>query len=189
MIMVVDPVAADTELVAGALSCPTCDQPLRAWGYARRRVVRGPDGPLSLRPRRARCRRCQTTHVLLPAQILHRRCASVDVIGTALLASLSGQGHRTIAEVLALPADTVRGWLRRARSNSEWLRQQGTIWAYQLDSELPPLQDQPTALGRALDALATAAAAARRWAFLVPPWQLIAAFTAGHLLSPRHRSD
>jgi hypothetical protein len=55
----------ESELVAGLLSCPSCREVLGPWGHARERVLRCLAGERWLRPRRARCRGCLGTHVLL----------------------------------------------------------------------------------------------------------------------------
>ena len=78
-----------------------------------------------LRPRRARCSGCRASHVLLAGTVLPRRADTTAVIGTALLASARGAGHRHIAADLARPAGTVRRWLRAVRGEHlEWLRRQ-----------------------------------------------------------------
>ncbi|MCX2934724.1 helix-turn-helix domain-containing protein, partial [Mycobacterium sp. CVI_P3] len=65
----VDPVRVESRLMAGAIACPVCpDGVLGGWGYARSRQVEGLDDPV--RPRRARCRSCLVTHVLLPVTML-----------------------------------------------------------------------------------------------------------------------
>jgi len=46
-------------------------------GRARQRQVRGRDGGLALTPRRARCRGCWRTHVLLPVTCLARRADEI----------------------------------------------------------------------------------------------------------------
>ena len=143
-----------------------------------------------MRPRRARCRRCRTTHVLLPASCLPRASVTVDIVGAALLANADGVSHRAIAARLDLPADTVRGWLRRATVHAPWLRRQATTLAYQLEPGLPPMPPHRTVLGDALTALGTAAGAAvRRLGMLAPPWQLISMITGGRLLGPAARAD
>ena len=93
----VDPAVVEADLVAGRLCCPGCGARLAAWGYAREREVRMLDGVRSLRPRRAYCRACETTHVLLPAFSVPRRRDGAEVIGAALLDKAAGAGHRTIA--------------------------------------------------------------------------------------------
>jgi len=55
MFGVADPGQAETDLVGGTLTCPSCTGPLQPWGHARVRTVRDHDTTtLQLRPRRAR---------------------------------------------------------------------------------------------------------------------------------------
>src|ERR1700739_3072379 len=82
------------------------------WGYARARQVEGLSDPV--RPRRARCRACAVTHVLLPVTMLLRRAYAAERIWAVLTARAEGAGHRRIGASLGIPAATVRGWLRRA---------------------------------------------------------------------------
>ncbi len=90
----------ETELAAGRVYCPGCDGPLSRWGFAREREVRMLDGTRWLRPRRARCGACETTHVLMPAWSVPRRRDGAEVIGRALVLKAHGAGHRTIARRL-----------------------------------------------------------------------------------------
>ena len=110
-------------LAAGKLPCPDCSEPLSRWGFARSREIRTRDGVRSLRPRRALCAKCDTTHVLCPAWSVPRRRDSAEVIGEALrLAVVDGDGHRQIARKLDRAPGTVRGWLRAARRRAGGLR-------------------------------------------------------------------
>jgi hypothetical protein len=86
-----DVVAVERRLAAGGVSCPGCGGRLAPWGWARPRVPRGPEGlRVLVRPRRACCRRCGATHVLLPVVALARRADLVEVIGAALAAKAAG---------------------------------------------------------------------------------------------------
>ena len=176
----------DAALSSGALCCPSCKGRLQRWGFARGRIVRRRGLPaLRLRPPRVRCSSCGITHVLLSASCLPRRLDEVATIGAALLAHVRGEGHRPIAVRLELPPDTVRGWLRRARSNHASLRYLGTVLAHSLDANLPPLQPAGSPLGDAIDALATAAAAAQRFfGGSRTPWEAMTLMTHGRLLAP-----
>ena len=70
MIGVADPGRAETDLTGRTLSCPSCTGPLQPWGHARARTVRDHGtSVMALRPRRARCRTCRATRVLLPAVV------------------------------------------------------------------------------------------------------------------------
>ena len=126
MIEVFDTTAARIALARRMLGCPGCGQPLRPWGHARDRTVRGTGGTLlTIRPDRALCTGCGATHVVLDAGLLPRRAYAAGLIGQALAASARGHGHRPIAAGLAVPAGTVRGWIRAARRSAVQLRVTG----------------------------------------------------------------
>jgi hypothetical protein len=113
----------EAELVGGLLGCPSCREVLAPWGHARERVLRCRDGDRQLRPRRARCRGCRQTHVLLPQIALVRRQDEVAVIGAAIEAKvLAGYGFRRVAEQVRASPVTVRGWLRRFARRAELIR-------------------------------------------------------------------
>ncbi len=76
----------EAALAAGRILCPECNGSLAPWGWAREREVRRRHGGRLLRPRRAYCKRCARTHVLLPACCVPRRRDGAEVIGCALLA-------------------------------------------------------------------------------------------------------
>ncbi|MFD9633109.1 DUF6431 domain-containing protein [Streptomyces violascens] len=169
--------------------CPSCDAPLRPWSYARERGIRLPDGRVrQLRLRRARCRSCRATHVLLPPYCLLRRADSVHTVAPALLDHAAGDGHRRIAERLHRPAATVRGWLRRASERAAFWRRHGVIYAYHLTPDAGPFPPRATALAEALDALGEAARLGQAqhpaWA-ATDPWSAVALVTGGRLLTPR----
>ena len=83
------PAKVEADLAAGRVSCPGCGDVLGRWSFARRRFVRAEAGLLEVRPRRARCRECAKTHVLLPDLLLCRRVDVIAVIGRALSARAS----------------------------------------------------------------------------------------------------
>ena len=82
----------EAELAGGGLVCPSCRESLGPWGHARERVLRCRSGDRLLRPRRARCRGCCGTHVLLPEIAVLRRQDEVLVIGAAIVAGVAGCG-------------------------------------------------------------------------------------------------
>jgi hypothetical protein len=92
-----NPAEVERLLAGGEFECPWCGGVLARWGHARPRVLRGGRGPVRFRPRRARCRGCGATHVLLPAFALLRRADVAEVIGAALAAKALGKGVRPIA--------------------------------------------------------------------------------------------
>ena len=117
----VDPVRVESRLSSGEMSCPSCsDGVLAGWGFARSRPVVGVVTPV--RPRRARCRGCAVTHVLLPVTLLLRRAYLAELIWAALVAKARGSGHRPIAQRLGIPGSTVRGWLRAAAARADAVR-------------------------------------------------------------------
>jgi hypothetical protein len=160
--------------------------PYRDWGQARERLVRGLDGVSRLAPRRARCRGCSRTHVLLLVTCLSRRADEAGVIGWALEAKAAGVGHRVIAAVLGRPASTVRGWLRALAPRAEQARSVFTALAASLVTDPPLPAPACSVLGDAVAAVACAAAAAARLLGVgeVARWELAAAATQGMLLAP-----
>ena len=172
----------EVELVGGRLGCPSCRAVLGPWGHARPRVLRCSVGDRLLRPRRARCRGCAGTHVLLPDVVLLRRRDEVTVIGAAIEASVAGEGHRRIAGRLGVPADTVRGWLRRFAERAERIRARFTRWAVVLDAEQGPVLPAGSGVADALEAIAVAA---RAWLLRFgpgDPWRIASVLSGGALL-------
>ena len=124
MLLCLDADAVAADLAAGTLACPSCQADrLARWGYGRERAVRLRGGRTArLRPRRARCRSCRRTRVLLPSWCAPRRADGIEVIGAAAGLAMAGHGHRSVAAALGVPAGTVRGWLRRLRARAGQLR-------------------------------------------------------------------
>ena len=147
------PERVETALAAGELSCPACSGRLSPWGVARSREVRLAHELRPLTPRRARCARCETTHVLSPSWTVPRRRDGTDVIGEALRLAAAGVGHRRIARQLERPEGTVRGWLRAARQRAESLRACATRRIVSLDPEPVAVIPTGSSLGDALEAI------------------------------------
>jgi hypothetical protein len=183
LIVCADEAQVEAELLGGLLGCPSCREVLGPWGHGRERVLRCRSGDRLLLPRRARCRGCAGTHVLLPEVGLLRRQDEVAVIGEAIEASVAGKGCRGIASRLGVPADTVRGWLRRFARRAELIRALFVRCAVALD----PLLGSVLAAGSAVaDALEALAVAARAWVLRFGPrpvWQIVSRLSAGGLLS------
>ena len=126
LIVCAEQVRVEAELVGGLLGCPSCRAVLGPWGHARERVLRCRGRDRLLRPRRARCRGCADTHVLLPDLALSRRQDEVSVIGEAIEAKVvAGEGFRRIAARLGAHPETVRGWLRRFVREGQQQRARG----------------------------------------------------------------
>jgi transposase-like protein len=177
-----DEAVVEQSLVAGLLACPGCGAVLGPWGHARSRLLRcsGPDQ--WLRPRRARCRTCRKTHVLVAEASLIRRRDEAAVIGRAVKAKATGAGHRHIAEALSLPASTVRGWLRRFTKGAEAIRSHFTRWAHALDPSLGPIHATGESLSDALEAIGVAVRAAVLRLGPRPEWSIASALSGGALL-------
>lgn len=179
-----DAASVDVELAAGRLCCPSCSGSLAPWGWARPRRLRTRTGVRRLRPRRTRCRTCHATHVLVPTSTLLRRSATADLIGAALLAKRGGRGHRRIAELLGVPAATVRGWLRRFTARAEHIRGMATAWANWLYATVGPIIPRGSPFDDALEALSAAVGVITRT--LGParsPWHAVGALTGTLLLA------
>jgi hypothetical protein len=183
----------ERQLGGGELACPSCGGVLARWGHGADRRVRLPSVPgeeqvrhVVLVPRRARCRGCGVTHVLLPVWCLARRADAAAVIGLALEAKAAGAGHRVIAELLGRPASTVRGWLRAFTQRAERVRRVFTALAASLVADPPLPAPAGTAVADAVAAVAAAATAAEAVPGVgtVARWQLAAAVTCGLLLAP-----
>jgi hypothetical protein len=179
-----DPAGVEQALAAGELACPGCGGVLGPWGSARGRWLRGRGGcQQRVRPRRARCRACRATHVLLPVGVLLRRRDLASVIGSALLAKAAGSGHRPIAVELEVPATTVRGWLRRFAARAELIAGHFARLAAWLDPSVAVPQPRGSPLACAVAAIGVAAvAAARRLGAHTGPFQFASGASGGRLL-------
>lgn len=186
LVVDVDPVQVELDLRQGRLACPGCSGPLVRWGYARPRWIRDRLGAvLRLRPRRVRCPGCSATHVLLPELALARRADAARVVGAGLEIAAAGLGHRRIAAALGLPADTVRGWVRRFAEVAEGVRSLflTVLVAVASDPVVPEPAGSPVA--DAVTAVAAAASAAElRWAMGgVSRWWFACRVSRGLLLA------
>ena len=177
-----NPAKVEADLVEGRAACPACGGVLARWSFARRRFVRTESGPTELRPRRARCRDCAKTQVLLPDVLLCRRVDTVAVVGRALTAAGGGASCRRAAMLVGRPLTTVRGWLRRARAVAAQLAVHFTVWAHRLDANLGPIAPSGSALADALAAIGAAARAASL-RFARPAWSWASALSGGMLIS------
>ena len=138
-----------------------------------------------MRPRRARCRGCAGTHVLLPDMALLRRQDEVLVIGAAIEAHVAGEGYRRIAARLGAYPDTVRGWLARFAARAEVIRAHFTRCAVKLDPELGALLPAGSPVADALEAIAVAV---RAWVLRFGPgdaWRIASRLSGGLLLATR----
>lgn len=72
----------------------------------------------------------------VPASVLPGRGYDMSVTGPALAMAAAGHAHRHIAAQFDIPADTVRGWLRRLRARADMLISHCTVLAYRLNGSL-----------------------------------------------------
>jgi hypothetical protein len=187
LIVCAELVLVEAELVGGLLGCPACRGVLGPWGHARERMLRCRGGDRLLRPRRARCRGCAGTHVLLPEIALARRQDEVAVIGEAIEAKVAGEGFRRIAARLGAYPETVRGWLRRFAERAAQIRAHFTRCAVALDLELGAVLSAGSDVADALEAIAVAA---RAWALRFGPaeaWEIASRLSGGLLLCNTNR--
>jgi hypothetical protein len=191
MIIVRAAESAEQDLADGRMHCPRpgCGDTLKRWGHGRGRHVRGlGTDTIDVRPRRARCRGCGTTQILLPAALQPRQADCIEVIGSALARKAKAQGYRRIAAAMGRSPSTVRRWLRRARDPAHLNRlwQRGAQELIRLDADaFNALASTGNLL---LDCLTVLAAAAwwarRRLGIAEPVWTLIGLYTGGRLLAP-----
>jgi hypothetical protein len=182
LIVEADVAVVERDLVAGRLACPGCRGVLARWGFARARVLRCRLGDLLLRPRRAKCRACAGTHVLLSDRALVRRQDEVAVIGAALVAMVAGRGHRRVAADAGLPVSTVRGWRRALVAGAEAIRVHFTRLAHALDPQLDAIVSAGSVAADALEAVAVAARAFVLRFGSGPVWSVVSALCGGLLL-------
>lgn len=105
------------------------------------------------------------------------------MIGAAITANVAGDGYRRIARRLGVPADTVRGWLRRFAERAELVRAHFTRCAVALDAELGPLLPAGGAVADALEAVAVTGRARVLRFGLADLWQVASRLSGGLLCS------
>jgi hypothetical protein len=178
----VDAGMVESQLAAGALACP-CGGTLAPWGHARLRVVVDIEEAPRVRPRRARCRACGVTHVLLPAVVLLRRAHTAAVIGRALVLTAAGMAQRRVAARLGVARSTVRGWLARFTARAEALREHFGAWLLWLAPSRSRLDaDQDGVVTGAVTAVLAAGREAHTVLGVQGLWTFASAATGGRLL-------
>ena len=105
MIVVVSQQRAEQTLLAGDMPCPRCQGVLRPFGNGRTRTVRGVGADtVTLTPRRARCRDCSATKILLPTELVLRRADSTEPHAQWLYRRAVDQAVTIDRELLVRPA-------------------------------------------------------------------------------------
>jgi hypothetical protein len=109
----------------------------------------------------------------------------VETVGSALLAAVSGLSYQRVADLVDLPATTVRGWIRRAKANSATVLADATAAVCARDADPVPGKPTGSLLGDMLDAVGRALnATVTRLGPHPAPWQLATVITAAGILSP-----
>ena len=178
-----DPRVVEAELRAGQLACPGCHAELRPWGHARLRTARLAIGAERHRPRRARCRACRKTSVLLAERLFARRQDVAEVIGRALTAKAAGAGQRVVAARLCRTRETVRNWFKAFGTRAAEICRHFLSWALALDARLHEVPSHSSAFADAVEAIALAARAASLAFGPRPVWSWASQMTRGGLLS------
>ena len=133
--------AAGVEVVVPRPGCPGCGGSTQRWG-GYWRFVRAAS-TVRVWFGRVRCSPCATSHALVPAFCLLGRLDSVEVIGPALAAGVSGRSDLSVAAGIDVPATTVRGWRRRHRTRSGLLVAGVTAVVVALGGVAPRLSGDP----------------------------------------------
>jgi hypothetical protein len=176
--------SAGREVEVPLADCPACTRPMRPWsGYWR--PVRHLGTDLRIFVPRNYCRPCVATHALLPAFCLKKRLDTVEVIGVAIDAVVTGTrcGHRRAATVAGVPRTTARGWLRRFVRNAERLAVAFAALCVELGGVVPVLTgDAQRRALRSMEATYEAALGLPGWD-QVGRWRFCAAVSGGTLIA------
>ena len=121
--------------------------------------------------------------MLISTDSLLRRRDLAEVVGAALTAKATGLGYRRAATIAGAPLTTTRRWLRRFCNLAEAIRVHFTVLAHDLDPMLDPILPTASALGDAVEAIATAARAATLRLAPVEPWCFASKASRGRLIS------
>lgn len=133
---------------------------------------------------RARCQPCAQSHALVPAFCLLGRLDTVEVIGPALAAGVSGWADRAVSERVDVAETTVRGWRRRHRARAALLVAGVVAVVVSLGGVAPRLSGDPERAS--VEAVGALWAAARGClgARAGPAWRCWAVVCGGVALAP-----
>jgi len=158
------------------------------WSGYERSVRHGPLARIWVR--RARCRRCRTSHALVPSFCLLDHLDVFEVIGTAIAAiAADGRGVRPVAAEADVPHTTARDWVRRFCRRADLLAAAFAAVVVELAGTAPSSPTAVDAAGHALAALGASFSAflARAGPALRSLWRFAAAVTGGRLLATNTR--
>lgn len=176
-------VAAGRDIEVPRPDCVGCAAPMSFWsGYAR--SVRDGGGCRRVWVRRARCRPCRTSHVLMPSFCLVGRLDVAEVVGAVITEVVDGpSGVRPVAARVDVPHTTARDWVRRFAVRAAVLTAGFAALAVELTGVAPMLGGELAA--HALEAIdaALAAACVRAGPWVPARWAFAALVTGGRLLA------
>jgi hypothetical protein len=181
-----DEVSVERRLCRGLLRCP-CSGVLGPWGHACERTIRFGSLRWSVRPRRARCRSCRATHVLLPATLFVRRAFAGALMWACVLARAAGSKIAAIGSRFGVRTSTVASWLHRFTGRAGWWRQVLMDVLALVDGQVRRFVPARSVLGDAIVVLDGVLAALRgRDARMVTltAWELASHLTRAHLFAP-----
>ncbi len=173
--------AAGKDLEVPRPDCPECVGAMVFWGSYDRPVRVGSD-EVRLHIRRAMCKRCRSSHALLPDLVAPGRLDAIEVIGLATQEMASGVTAGELARRTSLPYTTIRDWRRRLASRARLVTAQLLAATVALGDLVPRVP------GDGLSAVvcaagAVAAAFRRRFKVAGGDWCLANLVVGGHLLS------
>jgi hypothetical protein len=178
-------VAAGRAVTVPRPDCPVCAEAMAFWsGYERSVRRRGP--ALKLWVRRARCRRCRSSHALVPSFCLVGRLDDVEVIGAVLTAVVGeARGVRPVAEEADVPHTTARDWVRRFCRRAALVGAAFAAVVVEVSGLAPSLGALRTAAHHALAVIDVAFDVVRSRAGPTLPslWCLASVLTGGRLLA------
>ena len=136
--------------------------------------------------RRSRCRRCRSSHALVPSFCLVGRLDVVEVIGAVLTAVVgAARGVRPLAEEADVPHTTARDWVRRFGRRPAMVAAAFAAVVVEV-AGLAPALGAPARMAHhalAVNDAAFAAVAARAGPALASLWCFVALVTGGRLLA------
>jgi hypothetical protein len=176
-------VLAGREIEFPRPDCPSCLTPMGLWSGYRRHVREGGRCQPVFIPR-VRCRSCQVTHAMLPAFLLVGRLDVAETVGAVVGEVAAGWvGVRPMAEQVAVPYTTARGWCRRFAARASRVAMAFAALAVELGGRaLAPARDRRA---WALAAMAEAwrvAAGLPGWLAL-GVWRFVSAVCGGRLIA------
>lgn len=175
--------AADRDVDVPRLECPRCRSPMCFWsGY--RRWVRQAGRCWRIFVPRVRCRRCLTSHALLPSFLFTGRLDVVDGIGQMIEAVASRVvGVRPAAALVGVPHTTAREWQRRFTGRADELAVAFAALCAELGGPvLRPMTNAAAGAVTAIGAAFTAACGFPGWASL-SRWRFASVVSGGRLLA------